>query len=128
MEIKDIFLLSIALAADASAVAICKSTTIKKQIYKSAIITGLYFGSFQAIMPFFGYCISSSLTKIISKYGAIFSFIILLFLGINMIREKNSETDTSPSLSYKIMIPLSIATSLDALATGITLSLSLIHI
>lgn len=123
MEINDLIILSIALAADATAVGICKSINIKKGIFLGAFIIALYFGAFQSIMPIIGYYVSSKFTMFLYRYSSLLSFLTLSYIGIKMIKERKEKEDYSSSLNYKIMIPLAIATSIDALVTGLTFAL-----
>ena len=122
MNILEILLISIGLAMDAFSVAICKGLAMKKMSYKGAIIVGSYFGIFQALMPLIGYFLGIRFENIIVKVDHWIAFILLLAIGINMIKESfESEKDnTNDSIDFKTMVILAIATSIDALAAGIT--------
>ena len=124
MTILELIVISISLAMDAFAVSICKGLTIKKITRKECIIIGLYFGVFQAIMPLIGYLLSKSFAVYITNIDHWLAFILLLFIGINMIMESlsNDNKDYNDKIDYKTMLPLSVATSIDALAVGITLA------
>lgn len=121
MELIEIILISVALAMDAFAVAICKGLSMFKMNWKKATIIALYFGGFQAIMPMIGYFLGSRFEAIVTSIDHWIAFGLLLMIGGNMIKEafeKNSENcndDTTP----KTMLMLAIATSIDALAVGI---------
>lgn len=122
MGIIELILLSIGLGMDAFAVSICKGISMKKMNWKKACIIGLYFGGFQAIMPVIGYFLGSTFESFITNFDHWVAFILLAIIGGNMIKEAfNTECDTiSDDVKFKTMIILAIATSIDALAVGIT--------
>lgn len=122
MEIIELILLSVGLGMDAFAVSICKGISMKKMDWKKACIIGLYFGGFQAIMPVIGYFLGSTFESFITNFDHWVAFILLAIIGGNMIKEsfsKESE-NISSDVGFKTMIILAIATSIDALAVGIT--------
>lgn len=123
MEILNVLLLSIAVAADAFAVALCKGVTIKNKINKNALIVGLWFGLFQGVMPLIGYLFMDNIEKYIMGIKDFIIFILLSYIGISMILESKKEEHFSESIGFKEMLGLSIATSLDALSIGATLSI-----
>ena len=118
MGIIELILLSIGLGMDAFAVSVCKGISMKKMNWKKACIIGLYFGGFQAIGYFFG----SSFESIITNIDHWIAFILLAIIGAKMIQEafQKEEEEYNEDISVKTMIVLSIATSIDALAVGIT--------
>ena len=122
MGIIELILLSIGLGMDAFAVSICKGISMKKMDWKKACIIGLYFGGFQAIMPVIGYFLGSTFESFITNFDHWVAFILLAIIGGNMIKETfNTECETiSDDVNFKTMIILAIATSIDALAVGIT--------
>ncbi len=122
MNLYEIILISIGLAMDAFAVSICKGLSMKKINWKSTIIIAIYFGLFQAIMPVFGYLLGSSFSVIVQKLDHWIAFILLAIIGGNMIKEsKDDETEKrNDKVDFKTMIILAIATSIDALAVGVT--------
>jgi putative Mn2+ efflux pump MntP len=122
MSLIELFILSVGLSMDAFAVAVCKGLAIKKIDLRKAMIIGLYFGIFQAGMPLVGYLLGVSFQSKITAIDHWIAFILLAFIGIHMIKEAtNTDTeDTDDSLCFKKMIILSIATSIDALAVGVT--------
>lgn len=125
MKILDIFFIGISLAMDAFAVSICKGLAIKKINTKKCIKIGTYFGLFQALMPLIGYFIGNFFDELVVNYDHWIAFILLSVLGANMIIESINEKDDdekNEKLDFKTMILLSIATSIDALAVGITFS------
>ena len=124
MSLLEIFLIGIGLSMDAFAVSICKGLSVKKISIKHALIVGLYFGGFQALMPLIGYGLGVSFRDYIESYDHWVAFILLVLIGINMIRESLSDGDDEeqncPYFSVKSMLVLAIATSIDALAVGVT--------
>jgi len=122
MTIIEIILISIGLSMDAFAVSICKGLSMKKMDIKSAIIIGLYFGLFQGIMPIIGFLLGSSFSSLIGSIDHWIAFVLLGIIGANMIKESFDDEieKRNDNIDFKTMIVLSIATSIDALATGIT--------
>lgn len=124
MAISEIFLIAIGLAMDAFAVSICKGLFMKKTNWKKTLIIGTYFGLFQAIMPVIGYFLGSFFEELVTQVDHWIAFILLCIIGINMIKEIFSKEEDSydDNVDFKTMIVLAIATSIDALAVGITLA------
>lgn len=122
MGLIELCILSIGLAMDAFAVSVCKGLSMKRMKWKNAIIIGAYFGYFQALMPALGYLLGYNFQDRISNIDHWIAFILLDVIGINMIKEAISkENDVhNDSVKFKDMIVLAIATSIDALAVGIT--------
>jgi putative Mn2+ efflux pump MntP len=123
MTFIELFLLSLGLSMDAFAVAICIGLTMAKTSIKKAITVGLYFGLFQAGMPLLGYLIATVIAGRIIDYGQWVAFGLLCVLGIKMIFDglkKEQSNDTEYSVELKKMLPLAIATSIDALAVGVS--------
>lgn len=122
MGIIEILLISISLAMDAFAVSICKGVSMKKMNWKKAIIIGLYFGGFQMLMPIIGYMLGKGFENVVANIDHWIAFILLAGIGANMIKEAFSdESDkVNDNKDVKTMILLAIATSIDALAVGIT--------
>lgn len=118
----EILLISIGLAMDAFAVSICKGLSIKKMNWKNAIIIGLYFGIFQAGMPILGYFLGSTFERFITNIDHWIAFALLTGIGFDMLKEAFSKESehSNDKVDFKTMIILSIATSIDALAVGIT--------
>lgn len=124
MSIFELFLLAVGLSMDAFAVSICKGLSMSRISLKKMIITGLWFGGFQALMPLTGYFLGSAFEKYIADFDHWTAFIFLSFIGINMIRESFSkDNQVDSSLGFKIMLAMAVATSIDALAVGITFGL-----
>lgn len=122
MEIIELILIAIGLSMDAFAVSICKGLSVKNLKLRHAVVTGLFFGGFQAMMPLMGYLLGSQFKEYITAIDHWIAFGLLLIIGINMIRESRDEhcENFSDTFSLKNMIVLSVATSIDALAVGVT--------
>lgn len=121
-------LLAVGLSMDAFAVAVCKGLAMRKLEWKKAVVVGLWFGGFQALMPLIGYFLGIQFSEYITAVDHWIAFILLGIIGINMIREAIADKDgcsveeANESLSFKNMLVLAVATSIDALAVGITLA------
>jgi len=121
MHFFEIFIIGIGLSMDAFAVSVCKGLSTRKLEFKHAFICGGYFGFFQGLMPLIGYILGVQFKDKIESIDHWIAFILLAFIGINMIKEAfENEEDCNPDFSLKIMLPLAIATSIDALAVGVT--------
>ena len=121
MGLAELLLLSVGLAMDAFAVSICKGLASGKVAGKEYFLCGIWFGSFQAIMPLAGYLVGSNFEKYISMVAPWVAFTLLSLIGGNMIREAfGPEEETSPGFDVKTMFMMAVATSIDALAVGIT--------
>lgn len=124
MNLLELLVISLGLSADAFAVAICKGLPIKKVNVKNAGTVGLYFGAFQALMPLVGYFLGIQFKDKIAAFDHWVAFVFLGFIGLQMIKESREPNpdcaEESDSLDFKTMLALSIATSIDALAVGIT--------
>lgn len=123
MGLIEIIISGIALAMDAFAVSICKGLTLKKMEISKALICGIYFGVFQALMPLIGYFIGKSFITFIESFDHWIAFAILAIIGINMIRESFSKEEVDPDFSAKAMLILALATSIDALTMGLSFSM-----
>ncbi len=124
MSLIELFLLALGLSMDAFAVAVCKGLALQKLKLRHAVITGLYFGGFQALMPLLGYLLRTRLQDAIKTYDHWIAFFLLGLIGFNMIRESfGSETESgSDSMDVRTMLILAVATSIDALAVGVTIA------
>ena len=120
MELWELFLLAVGLSMDAFAVSICKGLSVKKATVKEAATAGIYFGGFQALMPILGYFLGVSFQNLIADIDHWIAFILLSLIGVQMIRESKGEENVNSSFGIKEMIPLAVATSIDALAVGVT--------
>lgn len=122
MGIIELLLIAIGLSMDAFAVSVCKGLATQKLAPKHYLITGLWFGGFQALMPTIGYFLGSTFEQYITSIDHWIAFILLAVIGINMIKESFSDEaeDCNDCFAIKTMLIMAIATSIDALAIGIT--------
>ena len=125
-----VFLLAVALSMDAFAVAVCKGLAMPKCTFKKAAIVGLWFGGFQALMPAIGYVLGAQFQETIASIDHWIAFVLLALIGGNMIHEAldNDEEEADASLDVKTMFLLAVATSIDALAIGITFAFLKVNI
>ncbi|WP_178006762.1 manganese efflux pump MntP [Mediterraneibacter sp.] len=130
MGLTELFLLAVGLSMDAFAVAVCKGLAMSKITPKKIAVVGLWFGGFQALMPAAGYFLGIRFKDSITAVDHWIAFILLSLIGINMIREAFSDDEDSSNdlLDFKTMLPLAVATSIDALAVGITFAFLNVHI
>ena len=122
MKLIDIIIIAIGLSMDAFAVAICKGLSVIKLKPKHALAAGLYFGGFQALMPVIGFLLGFKFEKYIAGIDHWIAFLLLAMIGGSMIREALGDADDqiNDSFSFKAMLPLAVATSIDAVAVGIS--------
>ena len=122
MGLAELVLLAVGLSMDAFAVSICKGLGMKKINLNVAVVLGLFFGGFQAGMPVIGWALGSQFMGIIGPIDHWIAFLLLGLIGLNMIRESRSQEEESlgTSFSPRAMLPLAVATSIDALTVGIT--------
>lgn len=122
MTVLEILLIAIGLAMDAFAVSIYKGLSMKKMSWKKALVVGTYFGVFQGLMPVIGYFLGSTFESLVAKIDHWIAFGLLVFIGANMLKEAfaNDSENCNDNVDFKTMVVLAIATSIDALAVGIT--------
>ena len=124
MNIFELLLIAVGLSMDAFSVSICKGLTTQRFSWRTALACGLWFGSFQALMPVVGYFLGAQFQEMIETYAHWIAFGLLFLIGTNMIREAvwgNKEKDENNGfLDFKTMFLLAIATSIDALAIGVS--------
>ena len=130
MGIGELFLLAVGLSMDAFAVSICKGLAMKKATLKAEATCGLWFGGFQMLMPIIGFFLGSLFAEAIEAFDHWVAFGLLVIIGINMLKEaleKEDESDDNPEkdadLSVRTMFLMAVATSIDALAVGISLAM-----
>ncbi|OOB77078.1 MAG: hypothetical protein BEN19_02600 [Epulopiscium sp. Nuni2H_MBin003] len=133
MGIAEIFMLSIGLSADAFAVSVCKGLQMKKLNLKYAVIIALYFGIFQAIMPLTGFVLGEQFGRLVDNIDHWIAFLVLGYIGLNLVKTSRGNEDedienTTIDISVKVMLALAVATSIDALAVGITFSFLQVNI
>ncbi|MBP8714786.1 MAG: manganese efflux pump [Lachnospiraceae bacterium] len=121
MNFLELFLIGISLSMDAFAVSICKGLSVKELKKKHMLICGAYFGGFQALMPLAGFLLGQTFASFVADIDHWIAFILLAVIGINMIRESRGAAEKlTDSFTFRSMLPLAIATSIDALAVGVT--------
>lgn len=120
MSLAELFVIAVGLAMDAFAVSVCKGLSLGKTKLKHSFKVGIYFGGFQVIMPFLGYILGVRFQNMIQRVDHWIAFILLFIIGLNMIKEAGEDESCSSSMNVKSMIPLALATSIDALAVGVT--------
>ena len=122
MTIFELIVIAAGLSMDAFAVSICKGLSVRRLRPRHNIICGVYFGGFQALMPVAGWLLGRQFESLIKSIDHWIAFALLVLIGANMIREavKNEEENLNDSFSPKTMLPLAVATSIDALAVGVT--------
>ncbi len=121
MNLWELFIIAVGLSMDAFAVSICKGLSVQRVSLRHAACAGLWFGGFQALMPLLGWLLGSRFQAAIERYDHWIAFVLLVFLGINMIREARGEEESvDGSFSWRVMLPMALATSIDALAVGVT--------
>ena len=125
MGVVELLILAVGLSMDACAVSVCKGLAMKKAGAKEICIVGCWFGGFQALMPLIGYLLGTAFEQYITSFDHWIAFALLTLIGANMLREafsNDEEESAGASLSFGTMLVLALATSIDALAVGITLA------
>lgn len=122
MSLLTLFITAVGLSMDAFVVAICKGLAMKKLSWKKALIIGLWFGGFQALMPTIGYLLGTRFESYVTAIDHWIAFVLLALIGANMVKESFSkeEESSNDAVDFKTMFLLAIATSIDALAVGVT--------
>lgn len=133
MSFLELFLIAVGLSADAFSVSVCKGLNMRKLNLKHAYVIALFFGVFQAVMPLLGYLLGTGFSEYIEKYDHWIAFVLLAFIGGKMaleaIREKDGEAEEkTDTLSIGELTVLAVATSIDALAVGITFAFLKVNI
>lgn len=125
MSLFALFTLAVGLSMDAFAVSVCKGLALQRIHFRHMALAGLWFGGFQALMPLIGYFLGVQFRQQITSFDHWIAFVLLLLIGGNMVRESRTaepcdENEATASLTAKSMLPLAVATSIDALAVGVT--------
>lgn len=122
MSIIELFILAVGLSMDAFAVSVCKGLSLGKVNLKHMLTAGVWFGAFQAIMPLMGYLLGTKFASLVDFYDHWIAFALLLIIGVNMIHEAfgGEDEQVSASMGVKTMFLMAVATSIDALAVGVT--------
>ena len=125
MSLWELFIIAVGLSMDACAVSICKGLSVQKVTFRHAATCGGYFGAFQALMPVIGFVLGVQFRSLITGIDHWIALILLGLIGANMIREALSgeEEEVNCSFCFRAMLPLAIATSIDALAVGVTFAI-----
>lgn len=129
MSFLELLFLAVGLSMDAFAVSVCKGLSVGRLKIKHYALAGLYFGGFQALMPLLGWLLGRQFEELIKSVDHWIAFVLLALIGANMIRESFGKDETlNDSFSFKVMLPLAIATSIDALAVGVTFAFLSVNI
>lgn len=122
MQTYELFLIAVSLSMDALAVSVCKGLSVQQVRPRHAMAAGLYFGGFQALMPLVGYLLGLRFQEVIRAFDHWIAFLLLGLIGFNMIRESrgDEEEQMDDAFGPRAMLPLAVATSIDALAVGVT--------
>ena len=126
MSFTDLLITAIALSMDAFAVAVGKGLSVQKIRPKHWFITGAYFGGFQALMPLIGFALASTFAQYIRSFDHWIAFALMALIGGNMIKEafEKEEEELNCSFCFRTMLPLAVATSIDALAAGVSFAVT----
>ena len=125
----ELFIIAVGLSMDAFAVSVCKGLSVRKAELKNALCVGIYFGGFQALMPLIGYLLGTQFQTLITSVDHWIAFVLLVLIGGNMVRESFEEEEKlDASFTPKAMLPLAVATSIDALAMGVTFAFLQVNI
>ena len=131
MEFVELFLLAVGLSMDAFAVSVCKGLFMKRATVRAQLTCGVWFGGFQALMPLIGYFLGTLFIDAIQTFDHWIAFALLVIIGVNMLREALSgeeDGDTDADLSVKTMFVMAVATSIDALAVGVSFAAMQVNI
>lgn len=129
MSLAELFIIAVGLSMDAFAVSVCKGLSVKKAELRNALCVGAYFGGFQALMPLIGYLLGTQFQALITSVDHWVAFVLLALIGGNMIRESfGEEEQLDACFTPKAMLPLAVATSIDALAMGVTFAFLRVNI
>lgn len=125
MDILNFMMIGLGLAMDAAAVSMCKGLAVGKVKLNHCLIAGAYFGIFQGVMPAIGYALGRTFSTLIDQYAYWVSFALLVLVGANMLRESFGEEEEecacqTCSFAPRVMLPLAVATSIDAMVTGVS--------
>ena len=124
MSFGELLVIAVGLSMDAFAVSVCKGLCTKRISWKNSLSAGLWFGIFQALMPLLGYYLGSTFHELVEAFDHWIAFGLLLLIGVNMIREAFGQDNENDDFGAKTMLPLAIATSIDAFAVGVSFALS----
>ena len=121
MSLWELFVIAVGLSMDAFAVSVCKGLSVRRVLGRHSLICGGYFGAFQALMPLAGWLLGVRFQGMIASVDHWIAFILVGLIGVNMVRESRGEAEEiDASFTLRAMLPLAVATSIDALAVGVT--------
>lgn len=122
MHLAELLIIAVGVSMDAFAVSICKGLSVQKVRMKHVALTGIWFGGFQALMPVIGYFVGASFAGFVTSVDHWIAFVLLGIIGGNMIKESCSKEEEccAPDFSVKTMFAMAVATSIDALAIGVS--------
>lgn len=122
MTLVELLIIAVGVSMDAFAVSICKGLSVCRLQPKHALSTGLWFGSFQAIMPLIGYFVGIHFSDLVTSVDHWIAFVLLAIIGYGMVKESREKDccDVDPDFSFKTMLAMAVATSIDALAIGVS--------
>lgn len=121
MTLFDLILIAVSLSMDAFAVSLCKGLSVRRVTLRHALICGVWFGGFQALMPALGYFLGDRFSWLLTRFGPWIAFVLLAIIGANMFKESFGEDEhLDDDYSPKAMLPLAVATSIDAFAVGVS--------
>ena len=123
MSLWELFVIAVGLSMDAFAVSVCKGLSVNRVRMEHSLICGAYFGAFQALMPLAGWLLGVQFQSMITSVDHWIAFVLLGLIGVNMVRESREEGESiDASFTFRAMLPLAVATSIDALAVGVSLT------
>ena len=121
MHLLELFAIAVGLSMDAFAVSVCKGLPLRSYRPGRSLLAGLYFGGFQALMPLLGWLLGVRFQQVIVRVDHWIAFVLLVLIGANMLREARQEGESlDEAMGPRAMLPLAVATSIDALAVGVT--------
>ena len=121
MSLWELFIIAVGLSMDAFAVSVCKGLSVRKLEWKHCLLAGLYFGGIQALMPLIGYFFGIQFQHMITSVDHWIAFVLLGLIGASMIKESREDEEClNDSFDIRTMLMLAVATSIDALAVGVT--------
>ena len=131
MSVIELFVIAVGLSMDAFAVSICKGLSVRKLRSRHAFSTAIWFGGVQALMPLIGYFVGISFADFVTNVDHWIAFVLLALIGSNMVkesREQDEDAEVCPDFSFRKMLALAVATSIDSLAVGVTFAFLKINI
>ena len=129
MQLWELFVIAVGLSMDAFAVSICKGLSVQRLRWSHALTAGAWFGAFQALMPLAGWLLGTRFEGIITSVDHWVAFVLLVLIGGNMVKESRGACEAlDASFAVRAMFPLAVATSIDALAVGVTLAFLSVNI